>query len=130
MPSSAKREAMRLMKTSPFRQARRYSPRRHLPQVASRIDGAALQRRARRPKDYAVEGRSSFREQWMKSILALATLGLAVAGEARATDAAMPFVAHRAAYMITLAKGDGAQAPIGASGLIAYEFRGSPCEGY
>jgi len=66
----------------------------------------------------------------MKSILALAALGLALAGEARAAEATTPFVAHRAAYMITLAKGDGAQAPVGASGLIAYEFRGSPCEGY
>ena len=42
---------------------------------------------------------------------------------------------HRAAYDISLADSLGsspsaAQAPIAASGLIAYEFRGSTCEGY
>jgi hypothetical protein len=37
---------------------------------------------------------------------------------------------NRAAYQITLAKGVGSQAPVSASGLIAYEFRGSSCEGY
>jgi EipB-like len=42
---------------------------------------------------------------------------------------------HRAAYDISLADSVGsspsaAQAPVAASGLIAYEFRGSSCEGY
>ena len=42
----------------------------------------------------------------------------------------MPLAAHRAVYQISLAKGVGSQAPISASGLIAYEFRGSSCDGY
>jgi hypothetical protein len=46
-----------------------------------------------------------------------------------------PLASHRAAYDISLADSLGsspsaAQAPIAASGLIAYEFRGSTCEGY
>jgi hypothetical protein len=65
----------------------------------------------------------------MKAIWALALLALSAAGEARA-DTSVPFVAHRAAYSISLAKGDGVQAPVAASGLIAYEFTGSPCAGY
>lgn len=47
----------------------------------------------------------------------------------------LPLASHRAAYDISLAESSGptpssAQAPISASGLIAYEFRGSACEGY
>jgi len=47
----------------------------------------------------------------------------------------LPLASHRAAYDISLADASGptpssAQAPISASGLIAYEFRGSACEGY
>jgi EipB-like len=47
----------------------------------------------------------------------------------------LPLASHRAAYDISLAESSGpsrsaAQTPIAASGLIAYEFRGSACEGY
>ena len=47
----------------------------------------------------------------------------------------MPLASHRAAYEISLADGDShsppsGQTPVAASGLIAYEFRGSSCEGY
>jgi hypothetical protein len=47
----------------------------------------------------------------------------------------LPLASHRAAYDISLAETSGptpssAQTPISASGLIAYEFRGSACEGY
>ena len=47
----------------------------------------------------------------------------------------LPLASHRAAYDISLADTSGptpssAQTPISASGLIAYEFRGSACEGY
>jgi EipB-like len=47
----------------------------------------------------------------------------------------LPLASHRAAYDISLADSSGptpssAQTPISASGLIAYEFRGSVCEGY
>jgi hypothetical protein len=66
----------------------------------------------------------------MKVRLAVVTVALmACAGGARA-DAIMPLAAHRAAYQISLAKAAGAQAPVSASGLIAYEFHGSSCEGY
>ena len=47
----------------------------------------------------------------------------------------VPLVAHRAAYEISLSGADdhsppSGQTPVAASGLIAYEFRGSACEGY
>jgi hypothetical protein len=47
----------------------------------------------------------------------------------------LPLASHRAAYDISLADSSGptpsaAQSPIGATGLIAYEFRGSSCTGY
>jgi EipB-like len=51
------------------------------------------------------------------------------------TSPVLPLAAHRAAYDISLVDPSGAtpssaQAPVAAAGLIAYEFRGSPCEGY
>jgi hypothetical protein len=66
-------------------------------------------------------------------------LGLAIlvssAAPLAAASPAVPLASHRAAYDISLvdpahAPPAAAQAPIAASGLIAYEFRGSPCEGY
>ncbi len=59
------------------------------------------------------------------TVFALAALF--AASQAQAETA---LVAHRAAYNISLAGGDGAGAPVSASGLIAYEFRGSRCAGY
>ena len=53
---------------------------------------------------------------------------------AAASAAPLPLASHRAAYDLSLAdpaSGAGSlQSPVGASGLIAYEFRGSRCEGY
>jgi EipB-like len=51
------------------------------------------------------------------------------------TSPVLPLAAHRAAYDVSLADSSGpapssAQTPISATGLIAYEFRGSTCEGY
>ena len=51
------------------------------------------------------------------------------------TSSVLPLASHRAAYDISLAdssapKPSSAQAPVAATGLIAYEFRGSACEGY
>jgi hypothetical protein len=51
------------------------------------------------------------------------------------TSPILPLAAHRAAYDISLVDPStpppsSAQAPISATGLIAYEFRGSACEGY
>jgi hypothetical protein len=50
-------------------------------------------------------------------------------------SAVLPLASHRAAYDISLIDPTApppasAQSPIAASGLIAYEFRGSSCEGY
>jgi hypothetical protein len=50
-------------------------------------------------------------------------------------EGAAPLASHRAGYEITLAgvnsnRPMNADAPVAASGLIAYEFRGSACEGY
>ena len=51
-----------------------------------------------------------------------------------ATTPPPPLAAHRAAYALSLADADEAirspSTPVAASGLIAYEFRGSACEGY
>jgi hypothetical protein len=51
------------------------------------------------------------------------------------TSPVMPLAAHRAAYDISLVDPStpptgSAQTPVSATGLIAYEFRGSACEGY
>jgi EipB-like len=51
------------------------------------------------------------------------------------TSLVLPLASHRAAYDISLADSSGptpssAQTPISATGLIAYEFHGSACEGY
>ncbi len=51
------------------------------------------------------------------------------------TSPVLPLASHRAAYDISLADSSGptpssARTPISATGLIAYEFRGSACEGY
>ncbi len=51
------------------------------------------------------------------------------------TSPALPLASHRAAYDISLIEPSAppptsAQTPVSATGLIAYEFRGSACEGY
>src|SRR3984885_15151112 len=51
------------------------------------------------------------------------------------TSPILPLAAHRAAYDISLVDSSGptpssAQTPVAATGLIAYEFHGSACEGY
>jgi EipB-like len=51
------------------------------------------------------------------------------------TSPVLPLVGHRAAYDISLVDSSGptpssAQTPVAATGLIAYEFHGSACEGY
>jgi EipB-like len=50
-------------------------------------------------------------------------------------SAILPLVSHRAAYELSLVEPaspaqSSAQTPVAATGLIAYEFRGSACEGY
>ncbi|RBP00973.1 uncharacterized protein DUF1849 [Roseiarcus fermentans] len=60
---------------------------------------------------------------------------LAALAAASAAAAAAPLASHRAAYDISLIDPDSpslgsTQAPVAASGMIAYEFRGSACDGY
>jgi hypothetical protein len=56
----------------------------------------------------------------------LAAAALAAASQAQAA-ALLP---HRAVYELTLKSGAGAKAPTAASGLIAFDLQGSPCEGW
>jgi len=71
----------------------------------------------------------------MKLMLMLPALAFLTAiGSARA-EVSVPLASHRAAYEISLGDTDANRPPSGttpvaASGLIAYEFRGSSCEGY
>jgi EipB-like len=68
------------------------------------------------------------------TISAAAFLCSCVAGLAE-TSPVLPLASHRAAYDISLVDPSAppptsAQTPVSATGLIAYEFRGSACEGY
>jgi hypothetical protein len=63
------------------------------------------------------------------ALLAFSTAALAQ------TSPVLPLASHRAAYDISLVDSSGstpssAQTPVAATGLIAYEFHGSTCEGY
>ena len=64
----------------------------------------------------------------------IATILCASTAALAETPPVLPLASHRAAYDISLIDSAGptptAQAPISATGLIAYEFRGSACEGY
>ncbi len=67
--------------------------------------------------------------------LSLLVLALTTVATAARAEVALPLASHRAIYEISLASTDSnrlpsGQTPVAASGLIAYEFRGSPCEGY
>jgi hypothetical protein len=66
---------------------------------------------------------------WFATVLCASSAALAE------TSPVLPLASHRAAYDISLADSSGptpssAVTPISATGLIAYEFRGSACEGY
>ncbi len=65
----------------------------------------------------------------------VAALLLAPSAALAKPSAVLPLVSHRAAYELSLVdpvspSASSAQTPIAATGLIAYEFRGSACEGY
>lgn len=47
-----------------------------------------------------------------------------------AAESAIPLAAHRVVYELTLLQAGGAKAPTSARGRIAFDFSGSPCEGY
>jgi len=71
----------------------------------------------------------------MKPRLALSLLALCLSMGVAWAEPLLPLAAHRAAYEISLSGADdhsppSGQTPVSASGLIAYEFRGSACEGY
>ncbi len=65
---------------------------------------------------------------------ATAALFLGLTPAAALAAAPLPLASHRAAYDLSLADPAGRmgslQSPVAASGLIAYEFKGSPCAGY
>ncbi len=68
-------------------------------------------------------------------LLVGAAVGLTLAGTACPGASAAPLASHRASYDISLADPASpspisVQTPVAASGLIAYEFRGSACDGY
>jgi EipB-like len=46
------------------------------------------------------------------------------------TNPSMPLAAHRAVYELTLLKSTGTKSPTAARGRIAFDFSGSPCDGY
>jgi EipB-like len=54
------------------------------------------------------------------------------AGLSVATNAGgdVPLVSHRAVYELTLLKSTGTKSPTAAHGRIAFDFSGSPCDGY
>jgi hypothetical protein len=65
----------------------------------------------------------------------LVGVALVLSGPSAFAESATPLAGHRAGYEIALGGVNSdqpldANAPIAASGLIAYEFRGSACEGY
>src|SRR5208283_5933274 len=71
----------------------------------------------------------------MVSRLVGAVFCLALTGAACAGASAAPLAAHRAAYDISLIDPDSpplgsVETPVAATGMIAYEFRGSACDGY
>jgi len=71
----------------------------------------------------------------MKLRLAMSVLSFWVPTDLACAEPALPLAAHRAAYEISLSGADdhsppSGQTPVAATGLIAYEFRGSACEGY
>jgi len=71
----------------------------------------------------------------MRNGIRLAGLIAAMLVSGADADSAAPLASHRAGYEISLGTANSdrsmsADAPIAAAGLIAYEFRGSTCEGY
>ena len=81
---------------------------------------------------YAADDRREYTMRWTAG---MAWFALTFASGAACADTTEPFASHRAAYEISLlsentSRPTGAQTPVAATGLIAYEFRGSACEGY
>ena len=71
----------------------------------------------------------------MKGRFALTAVVLAAGVVGAQAEGSLPLAPHRAAYEISLIEDYGAQrsnsqTPVAASGLIAYEFSGSRCEGF
>ena len=62
-------------------------------------------------------------------MMGLVLTGVLVGAQAARAEA-IPLLAHRATYDLTLVKSDGSKGPSDATGRIAYDFSGSACEGY
>ena len=112
--------------------------RRGLGTGRARRDGLTRGRdRVTKPPETREDLRSQvpWRRSWLSRLLAGAAIGLVVLAVALAAQAA-PLASHRAAYDISLDRSGPrrtrrrSQTPVAASGLIAYEFRGSACDGY
>lgn len=59
-----------------------------------------------------------------------ALVSLVIPATAEPTDGLPALAGHRAIYELTLATANGNKAPASARGRIAFDFSGSPCEGY
>ena len=71
----------------------------------------------------------------MRKVVGWGALALMLGAVPAFADGDLPLASHRAGYEISLGGIDvdrpmNADAPVAASGLIAYEFRGSVCDGY
>jgi len=66
--------------------------------------------------------------KWIRAALFSGFWG--VSAFASALPAHADLLAHRAVYELKLFKSNGSHAPTSVSGLIAYDFSGSSCEGY
>lgn len=59
-----------------------------------------------------------------------ANAGAEQAAAKAGVDVEVPLVSHRAVYELTLLKSTGTKSPTAAHGRIAFDFSGSPCDGY
>ena len=108
---------------------RRSPGRQYLIRTNAPVTKAPKTRRTLRPV-------SALERSWFSRFaVGAAAFLLAPAAAYAGPSAILPLVPHRAAYELSLAEPASAppsspQTPVAASGLIAYEFRGSACEGY
>lgn len=101
------------------------------PRAMPRRDPALKRRNnpIRRPRR-ADRGR---REYWMNKGLLFCLIGIVfqiIPGRVAQAEAPITLAAHRAVYNLALLSGAGANAPAAARGRVAFDFSGSPCEGY
>ena len=66
----------------------------------------------------------------LTAALVVATLGIATPGARAGTPQALPLVAHRPVYKLSLLRSTGTKAPESVDGYLSYDFSGSACDGY